>query len=348
MIDVEALLREFDADAPSGHDLEYDSDFAEMQLAAQPGEERQIGDAVIAAEEPDHADVIEKTLAVLNRSKDLRAAVILANSALRTEGLTAFEEVLRYVRGCLETYWDTCFPQLDADDDNDPTMRVNAALGLADPDGVLRAFRLAPLAMSRGLGRVCLRDILVAEGEIPAPSDMDKVPDAQFVSAVFQDTDPDRMAALVEASNRILEHVKAIGAIFDDRVGALGPDLTALEKMAFEVRKRMRTYAAGDAAAGDEDDAGDDGAAASDGGGRAAGGGRPGGSGAINSPNDVIAMIDRINDYYARNEPSSPVPLLLNRARRLVSADFMTIMKDLASGGVDQVRTIGGIQDDGY
>lgn len=349
MIDVEALLREFDSDAPSGEDLQYDPDFAAMELAAQPGEERQMGDAVIEAEEPDYADVIEKAVAVLDRSRDLRAAVILANAALRTEGLTGFEEVLRYVRGCLDTYWDSVHPQLDPEDDDDPTMRVNAVLGLTDQGGVLRALRLAPLAMSRGLGRVSLRDIQVAEGEISPPSDMERVPDTAYVSAVFQDTDPDTLAALAEAAGKILEHVKAIGAIFDDRVGAMGPDMTPLEKMAFDIRKRMQTYAGAAAGDGADDEAamgdGEDAPAASVRGGPAGGGARAGG-GAINSPEDVIAMIDRINDYYARNEPSSPVPLLLNRARRLVSADFMTIVKDIASGGLDQVMTIGGIENE--
>src|SRR5439155_26871758 len=41
--------------------------------------------------------------------------------------------------------------------------------------------------------------------------------------------------------------------------------------------------------------------------------------GEIRSPQDVVAALDRICFYYDRNEPSSPVPLLLQCARRLVS-----------------------------
>ena len=55
--------------------------------------------------------------------------------------------------------------------------------------------------------------------------------------------------------------------------------------------------------------------------------------------------LDKIISYYQRHEPSSPVPVLLTRAKRLVSADFLTIMKDMAPQGVDQVRQIGGIDD---
>jgi type VI secretion system protein ImpA len=69
-------------------------------------------------------------------------------------------------------------------------------------------------------------------------------------------------------------------------------------------------------------------------------------SGAVKNPNDVIRMLDKILDYYARSEPSSPLPLLLQRAKRLVSKDFMTIMKDIAPDGVGQASTIGGISED--
>jgi type VI secretion system protein ImpA len=37
---------------------------------------------------------------------------------------------------------------------------------------------------------------------------------------------------------------------------------------------------------------------------------------------------------------------LLERAKRLVGADFMTIMKDIAPGGVDELIVVGGITED--
>ena len=51
-------------------------------------------------------------------------------------------------------------------------------------------------------------------------------------------------------------------------------------------------------------------------------------------------------EYFKRHEPSSPVPIILERAKRLVGADFMTIMKDMAPGGLDSVMMIGGISED--
>lgn len=346
-IDVDALLQSFGDEAPCGEDLEYDSDFTELELAAQPKEEQAVGDSVIEGAEPDYKDVVEKATAVLGRSKDIRAAVYLAHASLQLEGMGGFERALAYIRGVLETYWDTCHPQLDADDDNDPTMRVNAVLGLTDNAGVLRSLRRMPLTDSRVMGRFSLRDITAVENGRPVddgPSDM------SAISAAFQDTDAEWLSETLANTIAAQGHVKAIGALMDDKVGALGPDLTPLIKVLHEIRSRVEEYAEGGATAGQS---AEDSQAAAPVAQTSASPTPPatsaqvsgGGGGAINSPADVSAALDRICAYYEKNEPSSPVPLLLQRARRLVSADFMTIINDMASNGLDQVRTIGGQSD---
>ena len=68
--------------------------------------------------------------------------------------------------------------------------------------------------------------------------------------------------------------------------------------------------------------------------------------GAINSTTDVLNTLDRIIAYNARVEPSSPVPVLLTRAKTLVGADFMTVVRDMAPAGMEMVRIIGGIRDE--
>ena len=59
-----------------------------------------------------------------------------------------------------------------------------------------------------------------------------------------------------------------------------------------------------------------------------------------------MRRLDELCDYYTRTEPSSPVPLLLRRAQRLVGMDFMDLLKDLAPGGISELRTISGNSDD--
>ena len=65
-------------------------------------------------------------------------------------------------------------------------------------------------------------------------------------------------------------------------------------------------------------------------------------TGEIASREDVVRAIDAICRYYARQEPSSPVPLLLKRARGLVDKDFLDIIKDLAADSLGQVELVAG------
>ncbi|WP_338402006.1 type VI secretion system protein TssA [Paragemmobacter straminiformis] len=328
----------------SGDNLEYDRDFIAMELAAQPDAERQMGDDVIGGSEPDWRDVAEKATAVLHRAHDLRAAAVLALAETKTRGVTGFAEATSYVRGCLEQWWDSCHPQLDADDDNDPTMRINALMAFADQDRMLKALRTAPLTDSRAFGRFSLRDILIAEGEIsPLPSDT--ASDVATISAAFQDTSGETKEAIAAAIAKASSDVQAIDSIFSDRTPGQGPDLDQLSRMLYQLRRRVEDFTG---VARAEPDAQDEEAAAPAGGGGPAAPAAMRGTGQVSSRQDVVAALDQIIAYYKRTEPSSPLAILIERAKGLVGADFLTIVKELAPEGLDSVQRVGGIKTDDY
>jgi len=66
-------------------------------------------------------------------------------------------------------------------------------------------------------------------------------------------------------------------------------------------------------------------------------------NGRINGPADVTRRIDELCDYYEKNEPSSPVPLVLRRAQRLVGKNFLDLLGDLAPSGVSEMQAISGV-----
>jgi type VI secretion system protein ImpA len=66
----------------------------------------------------------------------------------------------------------------------------------------------------------------------------------------------------------------------------------------------------------------------------------------IRSSNDVLLRIDEICEYFERNEPSSPVPILLKRARRLVGMNFSDVLKNIAPGAMSDLQTLVGPEDD--
>lgn len=324
------------AGEPSGPNLEYDALFTGLMLAAQPSEERQMGNQTIAAEDPDWRDVIAKAEAVLKVSHDLRAAMALALARLHVDGFDGLAAVTGYIRGCLEGYWETCHPQLDADDDDDPTMRINAVLGLSDPAGLLRAIRLAPLTDSPAFGRLTLRDIAVAEGELEQPADMPRKPDQALIGAAFKDTKKEVLRARLDALRAVTENLAAIDRVFDDRTPGQGPDLAPLVRLVRKAQTRVAA-ALGEAEPAPAPTGGTDPAAS-------LGGVAP--SGPITSPAQVRSVLQDLIRYYETYEPSSPLPMLLHRAHRLVGADFLTILKDLAPDSVDDLRKLGGLGDE--
>ncbi len=340
---LDALLAPIDEAEPTGPDLEYDADFMAFERAAAPKAERVIGDEVKAAEEPDWDQVAETAVALLRRSKDLRVATPLSVAWLCTSGMPGWAAGMALIRGLLENFWDGVHPQLDAEDNDDPTARVNAVVPIADAQGALGYLHSAPFVQSPRLGLFSLRDLRIANGELkpPAPStggeeggETSAPASLAEIEACCMDCPEEELAATIEAVNASMEHVQAIDQLFTDRIGTLGPDLkplladlTTLQKFLGEqMAKRQPETAEGEAAEG----ASADGAPAAK------------VTGRINGPQDVVRRIDEICDYYARAEPSSPVPLLLRRAQRLVGLSFADLLQDLTPSGVSELQVISG------
>jgi len=329
-------------DAPCGVDLEYDADFMALDRAAAPRAERAMGDSIKAAEDPEWDKVIGLANGLFERTRDLRVATHLSTAWLRTEGLSGLSRGLALVRGLLENYWDTVHPQLDAEDDDDPTARVNAVVPLGDPLAVLAYLRTTPFVASPRIGRFSLRDLRIAQGtlKVAGNEDGDGLPSLTDIEACCLDCDIDQLSASLEAAGQILDHGKAIDGLFNERIGTLGPDLKALLSDAYELKKFLESQVARRAP---EDGAGEEAVAMDESGAPvAAAGGVAVAAGRIQSPEDVRRRLDELCDYYAKYEPASPVPILLRRAQRLVGLGFAELMQDLAPGGLSELRVISG------
>jgi len=335
VIDPAAFTSALDAANPSGPNLEYDPDFLALDRAQQGKPEQVIGDNVKPGEDPDWPDVRERAEALLARARDLRVASALALALLKTEGVPGLAAGLSIIRGLLEGQWDTVHPQLDADDDNDPTFRVNSLMGLAAADGMLKALRECPVVQSKTLGRFGLRDMRIASGKSPAPASMTNPPQQTQIDAAFLDADLDSLKATAEGLAAALDQVSAIDRLLVDKVGARAPELKPLSLDLAELKRmlgeKLSARGVGSAAPGGEGATGGAGAAAV-------------GAGEVASREDVVRQLDRLCEYYRRFEPSSPIPLLLQRAKRLVAKDFMEIIRDMTPSGVAEAEMLGGVE----
>lgn len=342
VFEVDQLIAPISDEAPSGDNLEYEPEFGELERDAQGKAEQQMGDEVVEAEPPDWRDVVTKAEELLGRSKDLRLAVLLTRGGLSVHGVQGLAGGVAVIRGLLESQWDTVHPQLDEEDNDDPTFRVNSMMQLSDRDGMLKDLLLMPIVNSKAVGRFGLRDVRVAAGELQ-PLDPDaQVPDAALINAAFMDCDLDELQADAASIDVVIEDLGKCEAIFAEKIGAANsPDLDALVSEVKEIKKSFNE-ALISRGIGVEEEVG--GESAGDGGAAPA---RI--SGEINSREDVTLMIGKICTFYERNEPSSPIPVLLQRIKRLVTMDYLEIMAELTPDAVSQAKALAGIkEDDGY
>ncbi|MEX0818732.1 MAG: type VI secretion system protein TssA [Pirellulaceae bacterium] len=347
--DVDALLVEVSPEEPCGPDLEYDEAFSEMERASQGKPEQQYGDTVIDAEEPQWSDVKAHAIQVLKRSKDLRAAVYLAKATLFEDGIVSFRDTLAIVRGYLERYWESVHPQLDPEDDNDPTIRANTLNGLCHVT-VLDALRAKPLVTARGL-RVSYRDIALAKGEMTLPEDSaEDILGMTAVNSVFESVDIAALNEIATAVSESLAHAQTIEAVMTEHVGAYDTcNLDPLTKVLVLIDKFLQEKVAARPATESPiqtpaetspNAAGTQSSAVGSSAGRAT---VPAFNGAINSREDAIRALDCICQYFERYEPSSPLPLLLRRAKRLSTKSFIEILKDISPDIVSQAEAMGGV-----
>jgi len=354
-LDDLTLLPDISDRAPAGDNLELDPDFGALERASRGKPEQQYGDTIIPAEPADWKLAESLAVSLQTRTRDLRVMTHLAIARLNLQGIPAFAEMLGQIRLHVESRWDHVHPQLDPEDDNDPTLRANALFRLQDPANVIRPLRDLVLAASPQTGPVRFRDLAVFRGTIEPEPGKEK-PTEALLRAAFSHTNQDRLHQVREGVARALAEIATLPVAFDDHAGTgTAPDFTNLRKMLFDIQKELKAYEVLDTP---EEEAADEAGAfgGADGGETApsALSGRRGTRGAldlrsvtsISTREDALYMLELVSNYFRAAEPSSPLPILIDRARRLSAMDFMQILRNLAPDGVSQVQNIAGPQDE--
>jgi len=347
--DLQPLLSPINSEMPAGADLEYDPDFARMEKSAQGTPDQEYGDTKIEGTPPDWADVRKACLSVLSRSKDLRAATYWAEAELSTKGILPFRDCLHVISVFVNEFWGSVFPLLDADDDDDPTSRINSLARFCNSGGMIRALRLTTILSSREVGRFSWTDCAIAKGELPAPNGMDDPPTQKKINAAVQKADLAELKSMAGAVNESLNFVAQIESGFSERLGAAtGPNLELLTKELKAISRFYKSWLAereGPETTSDKNELIEfqsESNSQNQGGGGIAQRIVVSGEFIINKRDDAIDGLDKIIGWFEKNEPSSPLPMLLRRAKRLSTMSFLDILRDISPEGVNQAVVIGG------
>ncbi|MEX1828681.1 type VI secretion system protein TssA [Luteibacter sp. CQ10] len=332
---TEHLLAPLADDAPCGPNLEYDADFLKLDALAAPRPERAVGDAVKQAEEPEWREVLAQADALATRTRDVRIAIHLAMAWMKTAGVPAWSRGIGLVRDLLERYWDDVHPRLE---DGDPVERINALAAISAADGMFGYLRHVPVLRAERVGSFCLRDVRAMNGSLRGNDDAVVRADAspEAIEAVMQNVDDASLLEVDTAVAGAIDHLDAIGRLFDERTPGMGPDFEALRRELRELHGFLHaqvTVRMPQAAQAEPEAVVDDTAPEAL---------HAPGRGPIRGTDDVCRMLDEICAWYAQHEPSSPVRPMLRRARGLVGLGFGELLRAIAPGGYSEFQQLAG------
>lgn len=324
-----------DESAPCGPDLEYDNDFLALTQAAAGKPESQFG----PAELPVWRNVAGMAEALLDRSRDLRVAIVWLRGCLHTQGYGALPRGLKLLHGLISNQWAHVHPMPDPDD-GDPYARVNALTLLRENEGLLGDLRAAMLIEDRSIGMLTVRSVEVALGLAPARSDEEAMSQgqvSQMLAAALTKNADLRMDCL-----EAVTQVRQLMSLLNEALGSeLVPDLRPLYGLANGVLGCLPAEAEIEAGGEESESAGGGGESAAGGGGTVAS--KKGLSGTVNSREDAIRAIAMVCEYLERAEPANPAQLFLRRGSQLINQNFLQLMKMLAPDALSGVAGLVGV-----
>ncbi|MGE0500223.1 MAG: type VI secretion system protein TssA [Rhizobiaceae bacterium] len=370
MLDLAAWLRPLDGESPSGDDLRNDPRFHDLLRAIEPQVKVVFDDRnrpVSQTSTPtDWSAALAKAEELREQGRDLRLLLIVTRALAGQHGLAGLAQGVELVATSLDDFWDSIHPALRGGAPRDAALRrINALLDLQNGEtGLLAEMRQLPFFQAPGLGPITGRDLEqgalddrtmqqeAASGLNAAERTALSNAHQQLINrmragiAALADRSPDQFTALLEGGRRARAALAALDSTVNKRIGTVGPSVPELTRFLDRVITSLeRSKVAG----ADKPEEAAMAAVATPyaNGLEAAPAGASAGAlpGRISSRDEVVKSLDLIISFYDRTEPSSPIPHLARRMRRMVHMDFLELMEDLAPSGLKEFRQLAGFSD---
>lgn len=319
----------------------------------------------------DWSDILTQSTDLASTGRDIRLLVIVARALANAEGFDGMQQGLGLLTTTVEQHWDTVHPVLreGASPREAATRRINALFQLENSDnGLLCDLEFTTVLSPRGIGPVTVGDLCAgglsrgqAQAELPSglgdkevaellarhDARVNRVTAACRAQAIER---PEEMTALVQSIEAARTALAALEAALTARVGenGVGVRFKELDKVlgrALAPLAAARSQATAGAPASEVTAMADPAAPAPGMNGAhppPAAGGIPG---AVNSRRDVERCLDMIIDFYERTEPSSPIPHLARRMRKMVPMNFLQLMEEIAPSGMKEFKNVAGVDD---
>ena len=352
-IPLATLLQPCSDENRTGNNLEYDARFIEMCDQAEPSREVEFGNTLVAAEEPDWRSLLQSSLNLCHETRDLRAGVYLVEALTRLQAFQGLADGLKLLNAWVTDFWTELHPQLDPSDDLDPAVRLGALNRLCHTNYLLAGISDLVLAEEPTLGRVTLRQI---KRSVASPEENARSLTKAEIEAIFCAAPVEELRACGDIVFECIEQVEHLSEQLDELIGKgqwdAAPLMTMLRECsgaienayghragAVHIPTSPETQSTPSKVSDALNSSSSDATSTS----------RPrlnANQLTIETRAEAIEVIDRLCAYFKTHEPASPVPLLLQRAKRLIPMSFVDILRELAPNGLDQaMQSIGGIPD---
>ncbi len=312
----EGLLNPIPGDNPSGKTLRYDPVYDKIREARREEDVLPQGEWSREVKKADFPLVIKLTTEALStKSKDLQLAAWLTEAILFRDHVAGLREGLDLLRGYLETFWDTLYPEID---DGDLEFRVGPLAWVGSKLDV--AMRRLPLTKNRldyfkyqESRRVGYEADAVTEDKAAARATAiaeKKCTAEEFDEAVRATGDAyyEKLAAnLVTA----LESLQLLETLCDEKFGREAPSYANLRTALEEVQDLVKQYhkpaqeATAESAEAPFEEAVDEGAAPA-----------TSGTPAAADRDDAMQRLAVVAHFLRHENPLNPIPYLLLRAMR--------------------------------
>ena len=331
LLNFEELLAPIPGDNPSGSNLLYAGVHDEVREARRADDVLEQGEWKHEPKVSDwHRVTSLATEAIATKTKDLQLAAWLTEALVNLHGFAGLNDGLKLIRGLLENFWDTLYPEID---EGDLEARANAVDMLNRPFFAAAVQKVPITGNPIGANYSYLEFKDSSRFDVPENTDglefeaRERANQLKQLAATEGKITTEQWRGAKNASNRAFyedlntllnmcwEESKALDDVLDAKFQRQTPGLTDFKKLLEAIRSTVGTIVKEkrilepdpvEAVADSGQDVGADGKPVMGGGTRA--------TGPVASRQEALRRLGEVAEFFRATEPHSPVAYLLDRA----------------------------------
>ncbi len=372
-MELSSFMTPLEGGNPSGAELRNDPRFHAIERLIEPATRAQrlanIASGGVGTVTVDWAAALDLGAGLAASGRDLRLLVMMVRALANSDGFAGFADGLALLTGTVGQFWDSVHPELRPGPSvkEAAQRRTNALQQMQNPDtGVLGDLEFAIIFSPRGLPVVTGSDLAVTAvnstayvteafsgigvKEVAEATAAHEARTQRVTTALRDQADKqaDRMAEVRAAVALCRTRLAELEAALTERIGENGVrfSFADIDRFLTRVSETLGSFQGASAESG----------VAMSVSATASGPGASGTTaafapaaalpGQVNSRADVEKLLGLIIDYYDRTEPSSPIPHLAKRMKKMVPMNFLQLMEELAPSGMKEFKTVAGVAED--